>query len=208
MRSAAQTVSYEVPAGVVLLGMLLIAGSLDMHKIIEGQKNGFLFNITDANIGFLSWYVFRYPPFTIAAVIVYFTVILVESNRTPFDIPEAESELVAGYHTEYSGMRFSFFFLSEYANMLIGSAIVTTVFLGGWLPPYGEFLFGELPVLKFCEGLFWFLGKCFFLVFVMMWLRWTLPRYRVDQVMELSWKKLLPLAFINFIVIGIFEICR
>ena len=124
-----------------------------------------------------------------------------------FDIPEAESELVAGFHTEYSGMRFSFFFMAEYANVLAVSCIATTLFLGGWLPPYPGFLAERLVPgtawLAVFEGLAWFLAKAFTLVFVTMWLRWTLPRYRVDQLMDLCWKVLVPIAFVNLVAIAV-----
>jgi NADH-quinone oxidoreductase subunit H len=215
-------------------------------------------------LGVFSWNIMTYAPFTLVAFLVYYTACLAETNRTPFDIPEAESELVAGYHTEYSGIRFSLFFLAEYANMFVVSAIATTVFLGGYLPPFpniqsaglafvlaiagaaigyarGRHAYGALigagtgaglaiaagavmvvlgrwpqhvwvadlmggaPALRYLEGAFWFFGKCFFLVFGMMWLRWTLPRYRVDQLMDLCWKRLLPLAFLNLFVIGALE---
>ncbi len=201
MRAAAQIVSYEVPVGLTLLGMLLIFGTLDMQEISAAQARGFAFNLfPDWNAGMFSWGVFRHPPFTIIALMVYYTAALAETNRTPFDIPEAESELVAGYHTEYSGMRFSFFFLAEYGNMFVVSAIATTFFLGGWLSPFGHYVL-PAPI----EGFLWFMVKCFALVGLMMWLRWTLPRYRVDQLMDLCWKKLTPLSFVNLAAIGIGE---
>lgn len=225
MRSAAQIVSYEIPTGLTILGMLLITGTLDMQEIVKGQIAGLPFqpDIPDApRAGILSWYIFKYFPFTFIAFLVLFICALAETNRVPFDIPEAESEIVAGYHTEYSGFRFSIFFLSEYANMFLLSAVVVTFFLGGWLPPFGTSIshlfmaigitstkfiwFSEFigfPELIFLEGLFWFFIKSFFLVFVMMWIRWTIPRYRVDQLMDLCWKKLTPLAFINLFIIGI-----
>jgi len=203
MRSAAQIVSYEVPVGIVLLGMLLIYGTLDMQEISAKQETGFCFGfMPDWHGGIFSWGIFRHPPFTIMAFLIYYTAGLAETNRTPFDIPEAESELVAGYHTEYSGMRFSFFFLAEYANMFVVAAIATTFFLGGWLPPFGHLLGSTFPVSPFLEGLFWFMTKSFALVLLMMWLRWTLPRYRVDQLMDLCWKRLTPLAFVTLFAIG------
>jgi NADH-quinone oxidoreductase subunit H len=208
MRSAAQIVSYEVPIGLTILGMLLITGSLQMQVIVKGQSYGGPFNLGGSGWGILSWYIFRYPPFTILAFIVYFIAMLAETNRTPFDIPEAESELVAGYHVEYSGLRFAFFFLAEYAEMLLVCAIATSIFLGGYLPPFGDLWISDLiglGWLKFFEGLFWFFAKTSLLVFVMMWLRWTLPRYRVDQLMELSWKRLMPIAFFNLFAIGILQ---
>ncbi|HKS17470.1 MAG TPA: NADH-quinone oxidoreductase subunit NuoH [Planctomycetota bacterium] len=203
MRSAAQIVSYEVPVGIALLGMLLIYGSLDMQEISAAQEKGAPFGFAaDWHGGILSWGIFRFPPFTIFAFLIYYTAGLAETNRTPFDIPEAESELVAGYHTEYSGMRFSFFFLAEYANMFVVAAIATTFFLGGWLPPFGHLLGSTFLMSPFLEGLFWFMTKSFALVVLMMWLRWTLPRYRVDQLMDLCWKRLTPLAFVTLFAIG------
>ena len=261
MRSAAQIVSYEVPIGLTLLSMLLVYGTLDMQQICVEQQKGFFWGVAkDVNGGLWSWGINRFPPFTALAFLIYYIAALAETNRTPFDIPEAESELVAGYHTEYSGMRFSFFFLAEYANMFVVSAIATTFFLGGWLPPFanistaiyagigglvaGAFAYavrkrgfdafiglllgsgigvlvgivrthgledqqyvfiGTLmgsEMVRFLEGAFWFSSKIFALLFVMIWLRWTLPRYRVDQLMDLCWKKLTPLAFLNLLAIG------
>src|SRR4029079_5776996 len=136
MRAAAQIVSYEVPIGITLLGMLLIYGTLDMQEISKAQEKGLPFGVMDDTQGGLcAGGLNRYGPFTLIAFLIYYIGALAETNRTPFDIPEAESELVAGYHTEYSGMRFSFFFLSEYANMFVVSAIAVTFFLGGWQPP-------------------------------------------------------------------------
>ncbi len=262
MRSAAQIVSYEVPVGLTLVAMLLVYGTLDMHSISGQQQTGLLFGLfPEAHGGIWSWGINRHPPFTMIAFLIYFIAGLAETNRTPFDIPEAESELVAGYHTEYSGMRFSFFFLAEYANMFVVSAIATTFFLGGWLPPFanvpaaGMALVGGLVgagagwafkkrgfdaivgflagsgvgilagvivtkgagpgflgaamgsgLVTFVEGAFWFFAKCFAILFLMIWLRWTLPRYRVDQLMDLCWKKLTPLAFLNLLAIGTLEI--
>ncbi|MFC1525085.1 NADH-quinone oxidoreductase subunit NuoH [Planctomycetota bacterium] len=190
MRSAAQIVSYEIPIGISFLCIIMITGTLNMHEIVGMQGDGVL-----------SWFVFRYPPLTMVAFLIYYIAALAETNRTPFDIPEAESELVAGYHTEYSGMRFAFFFMSEYANMLAVSAIASCLFLGGWQSPLP---FPILPGHWFIlEGLGWFFAKAIFLVFVMMWIRWTLPRYRVDQLMQLCWKILLPISFANLLLIGI-----
>jgi NADH-quinone oxidoreductase subunit H len=207
MRSAAQIVSYEIPVGMSLLTVLLIAGTLNLTEIVDQQKWGIC-----SLGGVFGWYVFRYPIFTIPAFLIYYTGVLAETNRTPFDIPEAESELVSGYHTEYSGMRFSFFFLSEYGSMLLVSLIGAIVFLGGWHPAYPLvpgvleqpllwYLLGDIGIVL--EGILWMLLKGVALVIVMMWLRWTLPRYRVDQLMDLCWKKLIPLSFINIFGVAV-----
>jgi NADH-quinone oxidoreductase subunit H len=181
MRAAAQIVSYEIPAVLAILTVVIEAGSLSMQDIVRAQEGGIW-----------NWFVFR-NPFTFLAFFVYYMASLAEVNRTPFDIPEAESELVAGYHTEFSGMRFAFFFLAEYANMFLVSAIAVTLFLGGWN--------GVLP-RPILPGALIFMLKSVFLVFVQMWLRWTLPRLRVDQLLYLSWKVLLPISFALVIGVG------
>ncbi len=191
MRSSAQMISYEIPEGIVFLTVILITGTMQLDEIVKLQSGGIH-----------KWIIFRYIPLTLFLFLIYYITALAETNRTPFDIPEAESELIAGYHTEYSGMRFAFFFLAEYASMLATTGIATTLFLGGWTSPIGETIFGNLifkgtkfgEVMKYLESLFWFFSKSLFLVLVMMWLRWTLPRYRVDQLMELAWKVLLPMG--------------
>ncbi|HQO50744.1 MAG TPA: NADH-quinone oxidoreductase subunit H, partial [Bacteroidales bacterium] len=137
-------------------------------------------------------------PFTLGLTIIYFIASLAETNRVPFDIPEGESELVAGFHTEYSGMKFAMFFFAEYANMFVVSAILATIFLGGWNSPFGDFMQGPW------WGAMWFILKAFFIVLIQIWIRWTLPRYRVDQLMYLGWKVLLPLSFICFLAISLF----
>jgi NADH-quinone oxidoreductase subunit H len=187
MRSVAQIISYEIPTSLSLIAMVLITGTMDMQQIVV-QQSGHMFN----------WNIFHYFPFAFIAFIIYFIASLAEVNRTPFDLPEAESELVAGFHTEYSGMRWAFFMLSEYANMFIVSAIAATVFLGGWQAPF-EFL-------SFLPAGFWFLAKTFTLIFVQMWLRWTLPRLRVDQLMYTSWKVLTPFSFALILIIGFWKV--
>lgn len=174
LRSAAQAVSYEVPLVVSVLPVIMAVGSLRMTDIIAAQEK--------------VWFIVN--PLFLFSFLLYFTAGLAETNRLPFDIPEAESELVAGFHIEYSGIRFAMFFLAEYANMFVISAIATTMFLGGWHGP-------------FFPPWMWFLIKTYFLIFVMMWLRWTLARLRVDQLMAFSWKVLLPLAFLNLGVTGL-----
>lgn len=173
MRSAAQVVSYEVPLVLSILGVVMLVGSLSMVKIVEAQRR--IWFVIPQFLGFL----------------IYLTSAIAETNRLPFDIPEAESELVAGFHIEYSGIRFAMFFLAEYANIFVVSAIATTLFLGGWLGP---------PILP---SWVWFLGKTYLILFIIMWLRWTLARLRVDQLMGLGWKVLLPLAFLNIGLTGL-----
>lgn len=187
MRSAAQMISYEIPIALSLIVVIMITGSLNMSEIVRQQQG----NILD-------WMFLRYLPFGFIAFIIYFVASLAEVNRTPFDLPEAESELVGGFHTEYSGMRFAMFFLAEFANMFVVSAIAVTVFLGGWLPPF--------QFLDFIPGPLWFLGKALFLVFVQMWLRWTLPRLRVDQLMYTCWKVLTPFSFAVLMIVAVWMI--
>jgi NADH-quinone oxidoreductase subunit H len=185
MRSAAQVVSYEIPVALALLAVVMVAGTFDLQQINQEQAGGIL-----------RWFVFR-NPFLFLALIIYFVASLAETNRTPFDIPEAESELVGGYHTEYGGMRFALLFLSEYANMFAVSSIAAALFLGGWNSPFGETLSGPW------WGLFWFLGKGMVFIFMQMWLRWTLPRLRVDQLMYVGWKVLIPFAFVVVLGVGL-----
>jgi NADH-quinone oxidoreductase subunit H len=177
MRSAAQAVSYEVPLALSVLGVVMITGSMSMNEIVKAQSGwgGFHWNIFFQPLGFL----------------IYIIAATAESNRTPFDIPEAEQELVAGYNVEYSGMKFAMFFLAEFINLFTVSAIAATVFLGGWNGPW-------LP------SWVWFIGKTLFMVFLLMLFRWTYPRLRVDQLMEFAWKVLLPLAFLNIVYVGVF----
>ncbi len=178
MRSAAQAVSYEVPMVASVLTVILFAGSLSMVKIVESQEGNFIFN----------WFIFR-PPFGIIAFLTYITAATAEANRTPFDIPEAEQELVAGFNVEYSGMKFAMFFLAEFVNMFTVSAIATTLFLGGWNGPF-------LP------SWVWFLVKTLGVVLLLMLFRWTYPRLRVDQLMEFAWKFLVPVTFANIVIAG------
>ena len=170
LRSAAQMVSYEVSMGFIIISVLLCAGSLNLKDIVYAQQG--------------MWYcVPLFPMF-----VVFFISVLAETNRAPFDLPEAESELVAGYNVEYSSMGFALFFLGEYANMILMSAITTILFLGGWLPPMDIAPFNWLP------GYFWFAFKIAALLFTFLWVRATLPRYRYDQLMRLGWKVFLPMS--------------
>jgi len=176
MRSAAQAVSYEVPLVLSIMGVVMVTGSMSMNDIVAAQSGwaGFRWNVIFQPLGF----------------VIYIIAATAEANRTPFDLPEAEQELVAGFNIEYSGMKFAMFFLAEFVNMFTVSAIAATVFLGGWNGPI-------LP------SWMWFLGKTLAMVFVLMWFRWTFPRLRVDQLMEFAWKVMLPLAFVNIIYVGV-----
>lgn len=185
LRSAAQMISYEVPQGFSLVAVLLLAGSMSMVDVVEAQKNAGV------------WFVFP----QIVGFFIYFVAGVAESNRNPFDLPEAESELVAGYHTEYSGMRFALFFLGEYANMIVISAVAVTLFFGGWYRPFPNveaLAFLDLPFLPAgLVGVIWFSLKVFVFLFVYIWFRGTFPRYRFDQLMDLGWKWMIPLALLN-----------
>lgn len=194
MRSAAQMVSYEIPVALSLLVPIMMAQSLSMRDLTTIQQGGFW-----------HWGIFSHLPFGIVAFVIYFWASLAEVNRTPFDIPEAESELVAGYHVEYTGMRFAMFFLAEYANMFVVSAVVTALFLGGWYAPIPllDVSAQSNPILANALGAFWFVAKTMFLVLVQMWLRWTLPRLRVDQLMHICWKVFLPFSFVNILLVSL-----
>ncbi len=189
MRSAAQIVSYEIPVSLAILPVILLTGSLGMQDIIRGQ-----------GAYPWQWYAFH-NPFTFIACFAFFISALAEGNRTPFDIPEAESELVAGYNTEYSGMRFVFFFFAEWANLYVIAALTVTLFLGGWNTPVhiNTSIFGLLPRAVDIAGTFVFIIKSLILVFVIIWIRWTLPRLRVDHMMNLCWKYLVPFGFVNIV---------
>ena len=178
LRSAAQMISYELSYGLALAAVVMLAGSLSLREIVTNQA-GYWFYVIP------KWYVFLQP----IGFIIFMTAGVAETNRAPFDFPEAEQELVAGYHTEYSSMSFALFFLAEYINMVTVSAVATSLYLGGWLG----------PLLPDWMGWIWFLVKVFALLFFYVWMRWTLPRYRYDQLMEFGWKVLLPVAVVNLI---------
>ncbi len=183
MRAGAQFISYEISVTLSLLVITLLAGSLQLSEIVQSQQDG--------------WWIWRGHIVGVVAFFVFIISSTAELNRPPFDLPEAESELTGGFHTEYSGLRFSFFFLAEFINMFIASALGATLFFGGWMPFHigGFETFNSIMDL-IPPGL-WFAGKTAFIVFLMMWVRWTFPRLRVDQLMRLEWKFLLPVGFIN-----------
>lgn len=183
MRSGVQTISYELSVGLSLLTMVVMTGSLQLSQIVEVQKSGWL--IVQGHIPALF------------AFCIYMIAGTAETNRAPFDLVEAESELGAGFHTEYSGMKFAYFFLAEFINMFIIAAIATTVFFGAYLSPFG--ITESIPLL----GVFWFLAKTLVLIFLMMWFRWTFPRLRIDQLLVLEWKYLLPLNLMNLILMAL-----
>jgi NADH-quinone oxidoreductase subunit H len=186
LRSAAQMVSYEVALGLSLVGVILMAESFNLIEIVNKQTE--------------YWYgMFLFPQ--IIAYFVFVVAMLAETNRLPFDLPEAETELVAGYFVEYSGIRFSLFYLSEYLAMFCMSALATICFWGGWTAP--PILIKTFPILEFVPGFVWFLIKVYFHIFLFFWLRGTLPRYRYDQLMAIGWKVLIPLALINIVVTSI-----
>ena len=180
LRSAAQMISYEVSIGLIIISVLLSSGSLNLTDIVMGQQE--------------MWYVIPHFPM----FIIFFISTLAETNRAPFDLPEAESELVAGYNVEYSSMSFGLFFLGEYGNMILMSSMSTILFLGGWLPPF------ESQYLDLIPGYIWFLVKVVSLLFVFLWVRATLPRYRYDQLMTLGWKLFLPLSLLWIIITSSF----
>jgi len=180
IRSSAQMISYEVSMGLVIVSVLLVTGSLNLSQIVEYQRT------------MPFWIQLLLAPMAV----IFFVSVLAETNRLPFDLPEAEAELVAGYNVEYSSMSFALFFLGEYANMILVSAMTVTLFMGGYLPPF------NLSFLAFVPGVIWFLSKTVFLLFVFLWLRATLPRYRYDQLMNIGWKFFLPITLIWLILIA------
>jgi len=191
LRSAAQLISYELNVGLAIVGVLLLAGSLSLVQITEAQAGGFW-----------NWFAFTPLPFPqIIAFVVFLIASVAETNRVPFDLPEAESELVAGFFTEYSGMRFAFFFLAEYANMILVSCMSTVLFFGGWHAPFS---FLQAPGdYAWITGIIWFTLKVYFFLFLFFWLRATLPRLRYDQLMRFGWKVLLPIALGNIVITSI-----
>ncbi|TAL60475.1 MAG: NADH-quinone oxidoreductase subunit NuoH [Bacteroidetes bacterium] len=186
MRSGAQIVSYELSAGLSIIAIVALAGSMSMNDIVESQRTG--------------WWIFKGHIPAIIAFVIFIIAGTAELNRAPFDMAEAESELTAGFHTEYTGMRFAMFFLAEYVNMFTICAIGATLFLGGWMP----FHIGQWEafnhIMDFIPPIIWFFGKTFFLIFVIMWFRWTFPRLRIDQLLTLEWKYLMPISLANMIL--------
>ena len=188
LRASAQLISYEVAVTMTLVSVIVTAGSLSMVQIVEAQRSAGV------------WFGFIQP----VAFLLFFIGGLAETNRAPFDMPEAEQELTGGFHTEYSGMRFALFFLAEYANMIVVSSVATTLFLGGWLRPFPNV--EALAFLDIIPAWIWFFMKTFVFLYIFLWVRATLPRYRYDQLMALGWKVLIPVAIANVVVTGIVKV--
>ena len=192
MRSGAQIVSYELSAGFAVLTIVVLTGSLQLSEIVKAQENG--------------WWIFKGHIPALIAFVLYIIAVTAETNRAPFDLAEAESELTAGFHTEYSGMRFALFFLAEYINIFIVCAIGATLFFGGWMPLHIGNWEAFNHIMDYIPSSVWFMGKTFFLIFLIMWFRWTFPRLRVDQLLNLEWKYLLPISLFNLLLVAIIAI--
>jgi NADH-quinone oxidoreductase subunit H len=188
IRSGAQVVSYELSVGLALLSIVIFSGSMQLSTIVESQANG--------------WWIIKGHIPAIISFVIFLIAGTAETNRGPFDLAEAESELTAGFHTEYSGIKFAFFFLAEYMNMFIVAAIASTVFLGGWMPFHLGGFESLNHVMDFIPPIVWFFGKTAFVIFIMMWIKWTFPRLRIDQLLKLEWKYLLPLNLMNIVLIA------
>lgn len=188
MRSGAQIVSYELSVGMSLITMVILAGTMQVSEIVELQRGG--------------WFLFKGHIPAIIAFTVFVIAGTAETNRGPFDLAEAESELTAGFHTEYSGIKFAFFFLAEYINLFIVAAMATIVFLGGWMPFHFGAWEGFNNVMDYIPGIVWFFGKVFAIIFLIMWFKWTFPRLRIDQILTLEWKYLLPINLFNILLMA------
>jgi NADH-quinone oxidoreductase subunit H len=194
MRSGAQIVSYELSAGLSILTVVVLTGSLQVSDIVNAQSNG--------------WWIFKGHIPVLIAFVIFMIAGTAETNRAPFDLAEAESELTGGFHTEYSGMKFALFFLAEYINVFIVCAIGATLFLGGWMPLHIGNWEGFNRVMDYIPSSIWFFGKTFLLIFVMMWFRWTFPRLRIDQLLNLEWKYLLPIGMVNILLVTAIAILK
>ena len=186
MRSGAQMVSYELSLGLSIITIVVLAGTMNINELVLEQANG--------------WFIFKGHIPAIIACIVYFIAATAETNRGPFDLPEAEHELTAGYHTEYSGIHFGFFYLAEYLNLFIVSGIASLMFLGGWMPLHIPGWDGFNTVMNWIPSIVWFVGKAFFISFVIIWFKWTFPRVRIDQMLSFEWKYLMPFSLANLLL--------
>lgn len=192
MRCGAQIVSYELSIGLSLIAIVVLTGSLKISDIVMSQQDG--------------WWIFKGHLPVIIAFVVFIIASTAEINRAPFDLAEAESELTAGFHTEYSGMKFAMFLLAEYINLFIVAAMGATLFLGGWMPLHFGADNGFNHAMDYIPGFVWFFGKTFLLIFVIMWFRWTFPRLRIDQLLNLEWKYLLPISMVNILLVTLIAI--
>jgi NADH-quinone oxidoreductase subunit H len=192
MRSGAQIVSYELSAGLSVLSIIVMTGSLGIKDIIESQRDG--------------WWIFKAHIPALISFVIFIIAVTAETNRAPFDMAEAESELTAGFHTEYSGMRFALFFLAEYINIFIVCAIGATLFFGGWMPFHIGHWQSFNHIMDYIPSSVWFFGKTIGLIFLIMWFRWTFPRLRIDQLLNLEWKYLLPISMFNLLLMTIVAI--
>ncbi len=188
MRSGAQIISYELSVGLSLLAVIIFSGSMQLSTIVASQANG--------------WWIFKGHIPAFISFVIFLIAATAETNRGPFDLAEAESELTAGFHTEYTGIRFAFFFLAEYMNMFLAAALATTVFLGGWMPLHFGSLNAFNHVMDFIPPIVWFFGKTFVVIYIIMLFKWTFPRLRIDQLLVLEWKYLLPINLVNIIIIA------
>lgn len=186
VRSGAQMISYELSVGLCLLAIVVMSGTMQISELVEAQSSG--------------WFIFRGHIPAVVAFIIYLIAGNAETNRAPFDLPEAESELTAGFHTEYSGMHFGFFYVAEFMNLFIVAGVASTLFLGGWMPLHIAGLDGFNTLMDYIPGTVWFLGKTFFVIWLLMWIRWTFPRLRIDQVVSLEWKYLVPIGLLNLLI--------
>ena len=186
MRSGAQMVSYELSIGLSMLTLVALSGTMQLSEIVERQAD--------------AWFIFKGHLPAVIAFVIYLIAGNAETNRGPFDLPEAESELTAGYHTEYSGMGFGFFYVAEFMNLFIVSGIASTLFLGGWMPLHIPGLDAFNAIMDYIPGIVWFFGKTFFVIWLLMWVKWTFPRLRIDQVITLEWKYLVPIGLINLLI--------
>ena len=191
LRSAAQMISYEVPFGLAIIGPMMIAGTASMTRIVSWQTEN-------------TWLFWLQP----VALVMFYISGVAENNRAPFDLPEGESELVGGFHTEYSGMKWAFFFLGEYISMIVVSAMVVTIFLGGWMPLHISGWEGFNTVMDYIPGFVWFFGKTLFVIWLLMWIKWTFPRLRVDQILTLEWKYLVPIGLVNLLLMVVIVVFK
>ena len=190
MRSGAQMVSYEVSLSLAILTIIILAGTMNINELVWAQEDG--------------WFLFKGHIPAVIAFLIYIIAATAETNRGPFDLPEAEHELTAGYHTEYSGIGFGFFYLAEYLNLFIVSGIASLMFLGGWMPLHIAGWDAFNHIMDFCPSIIWFLLKAFFISFVIIWFKWTFPRVRIDQLLAFEWKYLMPFALANMVLMAVF----